>query len=190
MVRYVHKFPELSFLQRAKNKKIGLFGGSFNPLHEGHWQCAEGLRKAGRLDQIWWLPTLQNPLKSLDIQQNFQVRAQEVHARIAHHPKHRLSLLLADPKFYYTIDFLKFLNTFRSSNQLFWLAGSDILGELHRWQNWQELPNYCQMLFYSRPSDGLSKLPVTTRQHLRSFPLVMGKRLKLSSSEIRAIGSL
>ncbi len=186
MARYGHKFPELVFLQQAHKQKIGLFGGSFNPLHDGHWQCAEGLRKAHGLQQVWWLPTPKNPLKTVETQNSFEDRIQAIQSRIKNHPNHRLSLLLADPKFYYTIDFLEFLNQFRGSNGLFWLAGSDILSQLHHWQDWQRLPQFCQMLFYSRPSDGLRR----STQCLRQFPVVIGKRLKLSSSEIRAIEDL
>ena len=185
MVQYAHKFPELVWLQRAQGRRIGLFGGSFNPVHEGHWQCAEGLRKAYGLHQVWWLPTLKNPLKSGEMQKNFTDRAYGIKTRVIGHPNHRLSLLLAEPKFYYTFDFLAFIGKFRHNNTLFWLAGSDILSELHHWRNWQKIPNYCTMLFYSRGGCGLAASPA--RQYLRKSPVVMGKRLRVSSTEIRAI---
>lgn len=183
MAKPGHSCPELVFLRQAREQKIGLFGGSFNPLHDGHWQCAEGLRKAKQLDQVWWLPTPFNPLKKNHSSDNFQDRIQAIEQRIAGHPKHCLSLLMAEGCFNYTIDFLKFLNNFRNNNTLFWLAGSDILAELHHWRDWRKLPQYCEMLFYSRPSHELRRSP----QCARTFSVVMGKRLRLSSRQIRAI---
>ena len=112
MVRSGHRFPELVFLRQSRNRRIGLFGGSFNPLHEGHWQCAEGLRKARGLDQVWWLPVRYNPLKKIPMQNHFPKRLEAIRSRISGHPKHRLSLLLIRQDFNYTIDFLRFLKSF------------------------------------------------------------------------------
>src|ERR1700749_4628063 len=50
----------------APGMRVGLYGGSFNPAHEGHAHVAETARRRGRLDRVIWLVSPQNPLKSSD----------------------------------------------------------------------------------------------------------------------------
>ena len=185
MVKSGHEPFELAWLRGAHKRRIGLFGGSFNPVHEGHWQCAEGLRKAWGLHQVWWLPTPQNPLKVGGEFTPFATRVAGVQQRLGRHPYHRLSLLMAQGDYGYTIDFLEFLHRQRASNSFYWLAGTDILSELHRWRGWMGLEKFCDFVFYSRPGHTLARTATPASQRLRSFPVVVGKRNPLSASHIR-----
>lgn len=187
MVRCVHKSPELAWLRAAMSRRIGLFGGSFNPVHDGHWQCAESLRKSLALDQVWWLPTRENPLKSPGELPGFSKRCAAVERKIHHHPGHRVSALLGNKNFVYAIDFIKFINKRKGSNSFVWLSGSDILQELHRWKNWRELPQFCDMAFYSRPQHTLASAGTPAARLLHTRPLLIGRRVKLSSSALRSV---
>ncbi len=65
----------------APGQRIGLLGGSFNPAHEGHLAISEEALRRLNLDEIWWLVSPQNPLKSAD-----NMAPQEIRARSARRP--------------------------------------------------------------------------------------------------------
>ena len=70
--------------------KIGLLGGSFNPIHQGHIHIARCVRKALNLKEVWFLPAMQNPFKDNSIV-DIDVRADE-DGIVFPHPDHRLCI--------------------------------------------------------------------------------------------------
>jgi hypothetical protein len=81
-------------LPRIAGRRIGLFGGSFNPAHAGHLAVSEEALKRLQLDEVWWLVSPQNPLKDSADTADFERRV--AHARkLAAHPRMRVSDLEA-----------------------------------------------------------------------------------------------
>ena len=123
---------------RDTRRRIGLLGGSFNPAHDGHRHVSlEALKRLG-LDEVWWLVSPQNPLKSDDGMEPLATRLARAQ-QLAHHPHIRVEapeLLLGTR---YTLDTVRALNQLYPHAHFVWLMGADILPQLVDWQGWREL---------------------------------------------------
>jgi ribosome silencing factor RsfS/YbeB/iojap/nicotinate (nicotinamide) nucleotide adenylyltransferase len=131
-------------------RRIGLLGGSFNPAHEGHRHVSvEALKRLG-LDEVWWLVSPQNPLKSDDGMEPLATRVARAR-RIASHPRIRVDapeLLLGTR---YTLDTVRALGRLYPHAKFVWLVGADILPQLVRWQGWRELFAAIPIAAFARP---------------------------------------
>ena len=135
---------------RDTARRIGLLGGSFNPAHEGHRHVSlEALRRLG-LDEVWWLVSPQNPLKSgegMEPLANRLVRARET----ARHPHIRVEapeLVLGTR---YTLDTVRALKRHFPHARFVWLMGADILPQLVDWANWRDLFAAIPIAAFARP---------------------------------------
>lgn len=131
-----------------KNLKIGLFGGSFNPAHSGHFQVAEQALKGLRLDAVWWLVAKGNPLK--EEQGKFKERYRSAQ-KLAKHKQMVVSDLENVASFTYSIDTLKFLQKHCPTSQFVWVMGSDNLRNFHLWKNWDEIAKLVPICLNIRP---------------------------------------
>lgn len=135
---------------RDTTRRIGLLGGSFNPAHQGHRHVSlEALHRLG-LDEVWWLVSPQNPLKSGDGMEPLAsrvVRAKEIgrHARIrVEAPELALGTR-------YTLDTVRALRRHYPKARFVWLMGADILPQLADWQNWRDLFAEIPIAAFARP---------------------------------------
>jgi len=143
--------PHLFETQRWKNRRIGLFGGSFNPPHAGHYHVARTAQIKFGLDFVWWIITPQNPLKSHKGMAGYDVRYEAVEkmlrARLVHMPTH-LERDLGTAYTYETVCQLK--STFPETDFL-WICGMDNAYLFHKWDKWQELLHSLPITFIARP---------------------------------------
>jgi nicotinate-nucleotide adenylyltransferase len=120
-------------------RKIGLLGGSFNPAHTGHLHISlHAMRRLG-LDEIWWLVSPQNPLKSSEGMADYTVRRNCALQMIESHPALRLCEIEQDQGLQYTADTLTALTERHSGYRFIWLMGSDNLAQFHHWHRWEEI---------------------------------------------------
>jgi nicotinate-nucleotide adenylyltransferase len=135
---------------RDTTRRIGLLGGSFNPAHEGHRHVSlEALRRLG-LDEVWWLVSPQNPLKSGDGMEPLAsrlLRAREI-ARDRRLRVEAAELALGTR---YTLDTVRALKRLYPQARFVWLMGADILPQLVSWQNWRELFGEIPIAAFARP---------------------------------------
>lgn len=139
----------------ADGMKIGLFGGSFNPPHEGHVHVCETALKRGQLDQIWWLVTPGNPLKDTSELESLSGRIQKCHD-IIKHPKMKVTAFETKHNVRYTQETLQVLLTLRPNLNFIWVMGADNLKNFHKWQNWRKIANMMPMMIIDRPGSTLS----------------------------------
>ena len=123
-----------------KARRIGLLGGSFNPAHEGHAHISREAIKRLKLDEVWWLVSPQNPLKSKQDLAPYAARLASAKA-LAHHPRIRVLDLEAVHGLYYTIDTLRYLIARHPRTRFVWLMGADNLAHFHRWKSYKRLAN-------------------------------------------------
>lgn len=117
---------------------IGLLGGSFNPAHEGHLHISMWALKALGLDEVWWLVSPQNPLKSSVEMAGLDRRL--AHAqKIACHPRIKISAVERDFGSRYTVDTLEILKSHFPRTKFIWLMGADNLRQFHHWQRWRDI---------------------------------------------------
>lgn len=134
---------------------IGLFGGSFNPAHEGHLHVSNTALLRGALDQVWWLVTPGNPLKDTSQLESLVGRIKKCHALITH-PAIKVTAVEAQYNLRYTQETLALLKRLAPRVNFVWIMGADNLKNFHKWQNWRQIADQMPMLIIDRPGSTLS----------------------------------
>ena len=130
--------------------RIGLMGGSFNPPHEGHLVVARTSLRRLRLDQLWWVVTPGNPLKSHGALPAVANRIKAVEA-LANHPRMVTTAFETDLGTPYTAATIEFLVNRHPLARLVWVMGADNLATFHRWQRWRDIAAMVPMAVIDRP---------------------------------------
>ncbi|MGZ3306284.1 MAG: nicotinate-nucleotide adenylyltransferase [Asticcacaulis sp.] len=136
-------------LHLERGMKIGLFGGSFNPAHEGHAHVAETARMRLGLDKVIWLVSPQNPLKAQDETAPLKDRIAEIRPFIG--PKDIISDFETQISATYTLDTLRALKARYPGVHFVWIMGGDSLAGFHRWRGWLQIMRMVPVVIVSRP---------------------------------------
>jgi nicotinate-nucleotide adenylyltransferase len=136
----------------TRGQKVGLFGGSFDPAHDGHAHVAQtALRRLG-LDRVIWLVSPQNPLKP----QSADLKARMASAaRQARGPSMIVSEVERKIGSAYTIDTLRALKARFPGVHFVWIMGADNLSCLHRWRGWTQILHAAPVAVIARPGSAL-----------------------------------
>ncbi len=146
-----------------RGMKIGLFGGSFNPAHEGHAHVAETARMRLGLDRIIWLVSPQNPLKSKRDTAPLRERIAAIRPFVG--PKDIISDFETRISATYTLDTLRALKARYPGVQFVWIMGGDSLASFHRWRGWVQIARMIPIAIVSRPGVLMkSRLSPTARR--------------------------
>jgi len=139
-------------------KHIGLFGGSFNPVHCGHLLAAESVLKQLALDQILFLPAAYSPFKARPEIRDAQ-RLDMLRCAIEDYPTFKIDTReLKQPGPSYTINTLVDIAAENPQTQLYLLIGMDAWEHFERWKQWREIMDLCHLIVLSRPCYSLPKL--------------------------------
>lgn len=130
--------------------RVGLFGGSFNPAHEGHAHVAETARQRLGLDAVIWLVSPQNPLKSSHETAPLKHRMESVR-RFAHGPGMIVSDVESRFGSQYSIDTIRALKARFPGVNFVWIMGADSLAGFHRWRGWTQIMAEIPVAVISRP---------------------------------------
>ncbi len=135
--------------------KIGIFGGSFNPIHNAHISFAADFYSKLSLDKLLFIPSYQSPFKERnDYQIDDFHRIKMLELAIDNFPKYDIELFeIMKNETSYTIDTLKFLNLKYSESKFFLLIGSDQSVKFHKWKNWQEILLKSQLCIANRNNE-------------------------------------
>ena len=134
----------------ARGMRVGLYGGSFNPAHEGHAHVAETARRRLGLDRIVWLVSPQNPLKST-LETAGQTQRIAGARRFAKGPAMIVSDAETRIATQYTIDTLRVLTGRFPGVKFVWIMGADSLAGFHRWRGWTQIMAGVPVAVVSRP---------------------------------------
>lgn len=148
--------------------RIGLLGGSFNPAHAAHRQISLTALKRLGLDQVWWLVTPGNPLKSGTKQPSLESRVAAA-AEIADHPRIVVTGFEGSRKSSYSVDTVKFLKRRFPGVHFVWLMGADNLAELDRWRDWPELFRLLPIAVFDRPGFRLKAMSSKAAQRFHFY---------------------
>jgi nicotinate-nucleotide adenylyltransferase len=130
--------------------RVGLFGGSFNPAHEGHAHVAETARRRLGLDRVIWLVSPQNPLKPSHETADLAHRMAGAR-RFAHGPGMIVSDVETRLGSAYTIDTIRSLKARYPGVDFVWIMGADSLAGFHRWKGWTQIMRETPVAVVSRP---------------------------------------
>jgi nicotinate-nucleotide adenylyltransferase len=150
--------------------RIGLFGGSFNPIHEGHRLVAEQCLKRLALDAVWLIVTPGNPLKSHAELAPLADRVEAARALTAN-PRIHVTGFEAAHDFRYTVDTLEWLSRACVGTQFVWIMGADNLSQFDRWERWEEIAGLMPIAVYARPGFGFHATASRAALALRKYRL-------------------
>ena len=130
--------------------RVGLFGGSFNPAHEGHAHVAETAKRRLKLDKVIWLVSPQNPLKpsheTADLAERMAAARGRANSR---------GMVVSDAETrigaQYTIDTVRALKARYPRVHFVWIMGADSLATFHRWRGWTQIMRETPVAVVSRP---------------------------------------
>lgn len=146
--------------------KIGVFGGSFNPFHEGHLKIAQIAVKKLKLDQLWLVPTAKNPFKERFFY-NTNDRVAQISLKIKSNPK----IKVKDFRQHSTSTF-KMMNLIRvqnSKDDLIFIMGFDNIEKLQQWDNFNRLIKSHKLAFFSRDNYFLKLKKYKSWQNIARF---------------------
>jgi len=160
--------------------KIGLFFGSFNPIHTGHLIIANHILNSGKTDKVWFIVSPQNPFKNSELLLDPYDRLVLTRAAISSDRRMKVSDVefgLSQPS--YTINTLLHLRKKFPGDKFLLIMGSDTFKTLGQWWRSPEIISNYEILVYSRPGFKITKR-LRGRIQILDAPL-----LEISSTEIR-----
>jgi nicotinate-nucleotide adenylyltransferase len=184
--------------------KIGLLGGTFNPVHRAHIRIADEARLACGLDRVVFIPAADPPHKPLAGGVPFEQRCEMVRLAIAGNPSFEVSEIEGQRSGKsYSVDTIRFIGSARPADELFFIIGSDSFFEIGLWHRYAEIFSLCSLIVVERPGrpvpDPLSALPVAIRGEFvytdapnslkhrsgKTVHIMKGRPLDISSTAIR-----
>ena len=168
-------------LPRIAGRRIGLFGGSFNPAHAGHVAVSEEALKRLQLDEVWWLVSPQNPLKDSADTADFRERISYAR-QLAAHPRMRVTGLEAELGTRTTAQTFSALRPMLDQGNFVWIMGADSFAGLHLWNDWREIPATLPLAVFARPGWSL--------RALGSPAALLMQRYRIDASDAARLASL
>jgi nicotinate-nucleotide adenylyltransferase len=159
---------------------IGLFGGSFDPIHHGHLIVAQAVVEALGLDQLRFVPAREQPFKAGQHLAPPELRARMVQLAIAGEPRfglERAELDRAGPS--YTVDTLRILRQREPGRRFALLVGADAARDLPLWREAAALPDLADLIVFARAGGAVPQLPWPVRP-------VTVPGIEISATDIRA----
>jgi nicotinate-nucleotide adenylyltransferase len=155
--------------------KIGLYFGTFNPIHVGHLIIANHMAEHSDLDQVWMVVTPHNPLKKKNTLLDDYHRLQMVHLATEDFPKIKpsdIEFKLSQPN--YTVNTLVHLQEKYPNYEFSLIMGEDNLKSLHKWKNYEAILENHEIYVYPRISTEVENLEFKNHPkiHLIDAPVV------------------
>jgi nicotinate-nucleotide adenylyltransferase len=171
---------------KLSNKSIGILGGSFDPVHKGHLAISKIALKQFKLDKIYWLITKKNPFKK---KVHFSLKNRIKLAKQALKNLKKIQVLYLDKKIKSSrsINQINYLIENKNLNNIYFMIGSDILLELHKWKSWKKLVKLTKLIVFSRKGyDKKSKNSIVVKYlKNKNIIYIRNKPIIISSSLIR-----
>lgn len=163
-------------------RRVGVLGGSFNPAHEGHLYISRLALKNLGLDEIWWMVSPQNPLKSPRGMAPFAQRMKSARA-MARDPRVKVTGIEQRLGTRYTADSLRALKSRFPRLKFVWLMGADNLSEIPRWEEWTAIFEAVPIAVFNRPTYSLRALSGKAAQRFARYRLRLRQAKSLAGSK-------
>ncbi|NLY43976.1 MAG: nicotinate-nucleotide adenylyltransferase [Clostridiaceae bacterium] len=171
--------------------KIGIMGGTFDPIHHGHLATAEAVREALALDQVLFVPVGDPPHKEAGRIVDKRHRYAMTSLAISTNPFFKVSSVEIDREGYtYTVDTIKYFKTqYEDDTGFYFIVGADTVGQLHTWKDAQFLLGMCEFAVATRPGydkkELLRQIECLNKKYNGKINLVEVPLLDISSTLIR-----
>lgn len=187
---YNRKKDETLLMDTGKRKKVGILGGTFDPIHTGHLILAEAAYEAFSLDYVLIMPNGNPPHKAGQVNATMLQRTHMAELAVADNPHLRVSDFEKTPQdYHYTYETLEFLTKNNPDTDYYFILGADSLVHFHTWMEPQRICDCCRILAAVR--DGMKPLELESwigalskRFGARIYPLET-TNIDISSNMIR-----
>ena len=159
--------------------RVGLLGGSFNPAHDGHRHISRVALDRLALDEVWWMVSPQNPLKTADGMAPLAERMEAARA-VADDPRLIVTNIERELGTVFTVDSVDALKQRFRHHRFVWLIGADILIQMPRWRQWRRLFASVPIAVFPRPTYSSRALSGTAARRFA------GKRVRESQAPMLA----
>jgi len=169
---------------RSKKKRIGIFGGSFDPPHHGHLKISKLAIKKLSLDRVYWCVTKKNPFKKKAF---FSLSERIKKSKIITSKIKKIKIKFFEDKIksINTVDLMVYLKKKNKKNIFFLIIGSDNLIKFHKWKNWKLLQKLSEIVVFSRKDyDKKAKKSVIMRL-VKKIIFINNKPINISSTQVR-----
>lgn len=171
-------------------KRIGIMGGTFNPIHYGHLMIAENAREQFSLDKVLFIPTGHSPLKHKQQITDAAHRCAMVSMAISDNPWFCLDEIeVQNPEISYTFRTLEMLKQNYNSSEFFFILGADSLFDFESWKNPELILMNCNVLAayrkHQRQEEFLRQITYLNEKYSQKFYPLDTTNLDVSSEEIR-----
>lgn len=173
---------DLRLPAHAPGLRIGLFGGSFNPAHDGHRMASLTALRRLQLDRVWWLVTPGNPLKNNSALPPLGERI-ETARKLAGHSRIQVTGAEAGLRTRYTADTLRALKLRCPGVRFVWIMGSDNLAGFHRWNEWRAIARMMPIAVIDRPGSTHRAVASPAANWLARYRLSENEAAALAGSE-------
>tara|TARA_B100000767_G_scaffold265321_1_gene281265 strand:+ start:45 stop:587 length:543 start_codon:yes stop_codon:yes gene_type:complete len=168
-------------------KSVGLLGGSFDPAHKGHLAISKIALKKIKLSKIYWLITKKNPFKK---KAHFSLSYRVKLAKKATKNFNKIQVLDLDKmvKSSRSINLVNYFIKKKQIDNIYFIIGSDILIELHRWKSWKKLVKLTKLIVFSRKGYGMKSKNSIVAKYLKNknITFIKNKPIVISSSSIKS----
>jgi len=165
----------------ADKKKIGLYFGTFNPIHIGHLVIANHMANYTDLDEVWFVVSPHNPFKNKSNLLDDYARLELVHRAVKDYDQLRVTNIeFGLPQPSYTVNTLVHLGEKFPNHHFSLIMGGDNLNAFHKWKNYELILENHQLYVYPRLANTSSQLDDHEKVNLVGAPI-----MQISSSFIR-----
>jgi len=168
--------------------KIGLFGGSFNPIHNGHIEIIESLLEKKLVDEVWALPCRKHAFnKELRKEED---RVSMIKLAIQNIPNTRLCdvELKSKEKSYSYLTLRKLEETY--SHHFYWIIGSDILDEIKRWYGYDNLKKEAEFIVFQRENHAVKNPGIKIAYTLDGISSISSTKIRNLAKEGKSLKNL
>lgn len=171
----------------AIDMRIGIFGGTFDPIHYGHLAIAAAAMQELELDKVFFVPTGQPPHKQGREDDDAEQRAAMIALAIQGEPGFELSRMeLERGGLSYSVDTVNsFRQLYGEQAQLWFITGADMILTIRQWMRAEELRTLCRFAAAARPGFDLGQLAALPEYWRERIHIIDSPRLDISGSEIR-----
>ena len=169
----------------SKNE-IGILGGSFDPVHKGHLQISKIAIKKIKLKKVYWVVTKKNPFKKKPF---FSLKQRITKIKKLVGKSKIIEVLYLDGiiRSSRSIDVVKYILKKKKPKNLYFLIGSDILSELHKWKSWKKIVKLTKLVVFSRIGYDKTSKGSTVVKYLKKKNIIFikNKPIQISSTFLR-----
>ncbi len=167
----------------SRKERIGILGGTFDPIHLGHLVLAEQVKEKLKLNRVIFIPCFRPPHKPGRKLSPAKDRFRMTQLALEGNPSFSISdIELKRKGFSYTVETLRQLNELYPKSQIYFLTGSDVLDEIHTWKDPEEIYKLAKVIIAKRP--GFDEFDPQNRFAKKSI-IVEITGVDVSSSQIR-----